>query len=195
MKFRNSIAITIGVVLVLLAAGNWQTFAQKSEGIEPSGTELFTHPRIKDHGKIVRLPDAAEQPRDGSKICVDVTAGGSSDAINPAIEKVARFVNIYAGAGRRPADVQITVILHGKATLAALNNESYANQLRADRNPNVPLFEKLKEAGVEILVCGQSLAHKGGRHEDVASEVRIAVSALTVNVNRQLDGYVFIPLH
>ena len=37
--------------------------------------------------------------------------------------------------------------------------------------------------------------HKGGRQEDVAKNVEIAVSALTVNVNRQMDGYTFIPLH
>jgi intracellular sulfur oxidation DsrE/DsrF family protein len=126
---------------------------------------------------------------------VDVTAGGAADKINPAIEKVTRFVNIYAGAGKHPATVRITVILHGKATAAALHDDAYAAKFQTVRNPNIPLFVKLKAAGVEVLVCGQSLVHAGHQHEDVAREVGVAVSALTVNVNRQADGYAFIPLH
>ena len=193
MNVRKTMVSALALSCITLAAFGWVSQTGESDTFDSSAG--FTFPRIKGHGKVVQLPDAVDQPRDGSKICVDITAGGSPKEINPAIEKVARFVNIYAGAGKRPANVRFTVILHGKATLAALNNESYAKQWQVDRNPNIPLFKKLKEAGVEILVCGQSLMHKGGRQEDVAGEVRIAVSALTVNVNRQLDGFAFIPLH
>jgi len=193
MNDRKAMVGVLALSCITLAASSWVSQADESKKSESRAE--FTFPRIKGHGKVVQLADAVDQPRDGSNICVDITAGGSPKKINPAIEKVARFVNIYAGAGKQPANVRITVILHGKTTLAALNDKSYAKQWQVDRNPNVPLFKKLKEAGVEILVCGQSFAQKGGRHKDVASEVRIAVSALTVNVNRQSDGYAFIPLH
>lgn len=155
----------------------------------------YIYPRVKSHGKVVHLPAAADQPRDDSKICVDITAAGSPEKINPAIEKVARFVNIYAGAGRKSARAHITVILHGSATLTALNNTAYARKFQTESNPNIPLFRKLKAAGVEFLVCGQAMIAKGGKHKDVTPEVQVAVSALTVNVNRQRDGYAFIPLH
>lgn len=191
MRFSKSHAVTIAVSLVSIAVGSLATMAQQTKSSEAE----FNFPRIKGHGKVVRLPDATDQPRDDSRICVDVTAGGSPDKINPAIEKAARFVNIYAGAGKRPATVRMTVILHGKATFAALNSEAYAMKFQTERNPNIPLFAQLKEAGVELLVCGQSIIHTGSRHEDVTSEVGVAVSALTVNVNRQADGYAFIPLH
>jgi intracellular sulfur oxidation DsrE/DsrF family protein len=193
MNVRKAMVSVLAPSCITLAALGWVSQAGEANKFESRAG--FTFPRIKGYGKVVQLPDAVDQPRDGSKICVDITAGGSPKEINPAIEKVARFVNIYAGAGKQPANARITVILHGKATLAALNNESYAKQWQVDRNPNIPLFKTLKEAGVEFLVCGQSLVQKGGRHKDVTSEVRIAVSALTINVNRQLDGFAFIPLH
>lgn len=159
------------------------------------GQGSFIHPRIESHGKVVRLPDAAEQPRANSRICVDVTADGSHEAIHPGIEKLARFVNIYAGAGANPADVRITAVLHGKATTVALTDEAYAQRLGTKGNPNLPLLRKLREAGVELLVCGQAAAGLGVKDEEIANEVGIAVSALTVNVNRQMEGFAYIPLH
>lgn len=154
----------------------------------------FIHPKIQSHGKVVRLADAAEQPRNGSRICVDVTAAGPIDGINPAIEKLARFVNIYAGAGEQPADVHITAVLHGKSTTVALTDEAYSRRHATKGNPNLPLLRKLRNAGVEFFVCGQSAAGLGVKDSEVTSEVQVAVSALTVNVNRQTDGFAFIPL-
>lgn len=157
--------------------------------------ELRIFPSIEGHGAVVRLPGAADQPRDGSKICVDITKGGPTDKVNPAIEKVARFVNIYAGAGKDSATVKISVILHGDATLTGLNDKAYASRFNTDGNPNLPLIRKLRQAGVEMLVCGQALAHKKASETEMDSSVDVAVSALTVNVNRQQNGFAFIPLH
>lgn len=164
-------------------------------GSEVSDGPQFLYPRIAEHGKVVHLPEASDQPRDGSQICVDVTAGGPAEAINPAIEKVARFLNIYAGAGKEPAAVQVTVLLHGDATLASLSDDAYAARFDVAQNPNLPLIREMKDAGVEFVVCGQAVVFKGARHSEVDEDIQIAVSGLTVNVNRQQDGYAFIPLH
>ncbi|MCA9061097.1 MAG: DsrE family protein, partial [Planctomycetaceae bacterium] len=152
-------------------------------------------PVIADHGKIVQLADAEEQPRADTKICVDITAGGEPDKINPAIEKAARFVNIYGGAGRNPAALKMTLILHGDATTCALSHDAWHTRHETAENPNLALMNSLREAGVRILVCGQALSHKGIPVSEVAPEVQVAVSALTANVNHQQDGYVVVPLH
>jgi intracellular sulfur oxidation DsrE/DsrF family protein len=160
----------------------------------PSDGVQFVNPRIAEHGQVVRLPAAVDQPRRGAKICVDVTAGGPPESINPAIEKVARYVNIYAGAGREPAEAEITVCLHGEATLCALSADDYAQQFQTDGNPSLALMRELRESGVEFRVCGQSLAGKGFTAANVCDDVEVAVSALTVLVNRQADGYAYVPL-
>ena len=146
-------------------------------------------PAIASYGKVFPLPEAAAQPRDGSKICVDVTGGGDADKLNPAIEKVARYVNLYRGGGKAPAEVRITMVLHGDATLTVLNQDAYAERFGVDQNPNFDCLHELHHAGVEILVCGQSLQSKGARPDQVVVFADVAVSALTAVVNHQMDGY------
>ena len=152
------------------------------------------HPVITDHGSVVQLANAAQQPRNGTKIVVDLTRGGDPAQLNTGLEKVARYVNIYAAAGAEPADVKIAVVLHGDATLAALNPDAYSAEFKTDENPNLALLQQLHESGVELYVCGQSLIAKGSQPEDVAVFIETAVSALTTVVNLQSDGYAYVPL-
>ena len=161
---------------------------------DSAGDSKFINPRITDHGRVVQLPAAADQPREGAKICVDLTRGGAPQSINAAIEKLARYINIYAGAGREPAEVEITVVLHGDATLCALSADDYSRHFGTQGNPNLGLMRDLREAGVEFRVCGQSLAGKGFTPEHLCDDVDVSVSALTALVNRQADGYSYVPL-
>ena len=154
----------------------------------------YINPAIQEYGKVVKLPNAAQQPRDGSKIVVDVTKGGKPDELNPAIEKVARFVNIYRGAGKTPAKPEIAIVLHGDATLSVLNSDAYAKRFETTDNPNLDCLHELHEAGVEVFVCGQSLISKGAKPEEVVAYSNVAVSALTSLVNLQADGYAYVPL-
>ncbi len=150
--------------------------------------------RIEGHGKVTRFSDATAQPREDSKIVVDLTTGGPPDQINPGLEKVARFVNIYSQAGKQPARARICVVLHGEATAVSLNDAAYASAFKTEANPNLRLLKTLREAGVEFQVCGQVLTNKGYKLEQTTTNVQVAVSALTVLVNRQQDGYAYIPL-
>lgn len=181
---RNAI---FAVLIALLLAGMiWAD--------SPSSTKDGKQTGIEGHGKVARFPDAVEQPREGSKIVVDLTAGGPPDQMNSGLEKVARFVNIYHRAGKASAQVKICVVLHGDATTIALDDAVYAAAHKSDRNPNLPLVRKLREAGVELVVCGQALTLKGYRSEQATKEAQVAVSGLTALVNRQQDGYAYIPL-
>ncbi|MCR9115348.1 MAG: DsrE family protein [bacterium] len=160
-----------------------------------SGEEAkYTTPAVEGFGKVVQLADAAQQPRAGSRMVVDLTKGGADDELNSSLEKVARYVNIYAGAGKKPATVKIAVVLHGDATLLALQNAAYASRFKTSENPNLALMQKLRASGVEFFVCGQSLIGKGAAVSEVDDSVQVAVSALTALVNLQTDGYAYIPL-
>ncbi|MCA9260098.1 MAG: DsrE family protein [Planctomycetales bacterium] len=151
-------------------------------------------PVIANYGKVVPLPNAAQQPRPGSQIIVDMTSGGPDRELNPGLDRVARFLNLYAAAGKRPADVELVLVLHGAATDAALANDAYAARRNGAENPNFECLHELHEAGVEIFVCGQSLHAEGSTPEDVLVFVDVAVSAVTTLVNFQEDGYVCLPV-
>lgn len=158
-----------------------------------SSTKL-TNPVILKHGSVVQLPNAAHQPRQGTKILVDVTRGSEPAELNAAIEKVAKYVNIYAGGGAEPVKGLFAVVFHGDATLAVLNDDAYSAKFNTTGNPNLDLLHQLHEQGVELFVCGQTLISKDAKPEEVAVFVDTAVSALTVVVNLQTDGYAHVPI-
>src|SRR5262249_21006346 len=140
----------------------------------------------------VRLPYAAEQPRKGAKVVFDVTAGAKRGDVNRGLEEVARLLNLYGAAGLIARDVKIAAVLHGQADEAALSDAAYAARFKED-NRTLPLVGALKKAGAEVFVCGQSLHKRGLKVEEVAKEVTVADAALLMLVNKQSDGYTYVP--
>jgi SAM-dependent methyltransferase/intracellular sulfur oxidation DsrE/DsrF family protein len=151
-------------------------------------------PIIKKHGGVVARPTAVEQPRVGAQVAFDVTAAAKPEEINKGFDRVARLLNLYGAAGLKHHDVKITVVLHGDATNAALSDAAYSERFDVENNPNLPLIQQLREAGVEILVCGQALNYKGFADREVTKEIPIAASAMTVNINKQSEGYSFLQI-
>lgn len=151
-------------------------------------------PIISGIGQVVQLSNAAQQPRPGTKIVIDLTRGGESNEVNAGLKNVAKYLNIFAAGGAEPADVQLAVVFHGDATLAILNPDAYGKKYHLKGNPNLDLLRQLHDADVELYVCGQSLLSKGAQPEDVAVFIETAVSAVTTIANLQADGYSYLPL-
>lgn len=155
----------------------------------------FVNPLIKGYGAVAVQPDVAEQPRKGAKIVFDITADAKPEEVHKSLESVARYLNLNAQAGHAASDVRLALVVHGGATKAALNDTAYGAKTGTATNPNLALVRELKKHGVEIYVCGQSLARNKFSLADVAPEFTVAASAMTVNVNKQLDGYAYLFLH
>jgi intracellular sulfur oxidation DsrE/DsrF family protein len=83
------------------------------------------------------------------------------------------------------------MVIHGPAAQYVVTNEEYKKKFNTD-NPNIPLFKELKEAGVKIFVCGQSLNKRNIPKENVAPEVSPALSAITTLTTYQLKGYAIL---
>jgi intracellular sulfur oxidation DsrE/DsrF family protein len=137
----------------------------------------------------------AEQPRKGAKVVFDISGDTKSEEVNRGLESVARYLNLNAQAGNQASDVTLALVLHGGATKCALSEEAFRRHTKTDANPNLPLIRELKQHGVDVFVCGQSLARNKYSATDVASELTIAASAMTVNVNKQLAGYAYLSIH
>jgi predicted methyltransferase/intracellular sulfur oxidation DsrE/DsrF family protein len=156
------------------------------------GAEL-AFPVIADYGGVVPLKESAEQPRPGAKVVFDATSDATPGEVNKALERVARLLNLYGAAGLQAADVKLAIVLHGEATTSVLTDAAYKSRFEIERNPNLPLVRELRKAGVEVFVCGQALNYKGFAVDEVADEVAVAAAALTVIVNKQADGYSYVP--
>jgi ubiquinone/menaquinone biosynthesis C-methylase UbiE/intracellular sulfur oxidation DsrE/DsrF family protein len=158
------------------------------------GLKPLVFPLIADFGGVIELPNSAEKPRTGAKILFDATAEAKPNSINKGLERVARLLNLYGAAGLKASDIKIAVVLHGEATKSVLSDEFYRLRYQTEQNPNLPLISDLKKAGVEVFVCGQALNYKGFPESSVSESVTIANAALTVIVNKQTDGYAYIPI-
>lgn len=152
-------------------------------------------PQIAGYGGIAATPDAAEPPRAEARIVFDIVAEAKPAEVNKGLESVARYLNLNAHAGLKPTDVKLALVLHGAATKSALRDDAYGRVTSVATNPNLPLIAALRRHGVEVFVCGQALARQKMARTDVASDVTVAVSAMTVNANKQRDGYAYIAIH
>lgn len=177
--------------LALVLAGLASVVTLRAIADEPP----FHFPQVKKYGGIAQVPYAAEPPRRGAKIIFDITADSKPDEVNKGLESVARYLNLNAEAGHKPVEVKLALVLHGGATKTALGDAAYEKHTAATKNPNLEVIRELKACGVEVFVCGQSLARNNFDRADVAGGVVVAVSAMTVNVNKQLDGYAYLSLH
>lgn len=151
-------------------------------------------PIVRNFGGVLARPKAVEQPRANAKVVLDVTADAKPDAVNKGLDRAARLLNLYGAAGLKGTDVKIALVLHGEATKSVLTDADYKRRFQVDANPNLPLIQELRQAGVEVFVCGQALNYKGFADEEVAEGIPIAASALTVVINKQADGFAYLPV-
>jgi len=176
-------ALTLGLLTGVAAAQD-----------EPAG--FWTTPAIEGFGQIHALPKAAYQPDPAKtyKIIFGMTAGSKEPAqINPAIERVARTVNLYASAGVPLSHLKFVAVAYGPATSLALNDEQYKAAYGVP-NPNLPVIARLRKAGVDIAVCGQAVAEHKYRYEWVDRSVTLALSAITTITTLENAGYHLMPL-
>jgi intracellular sulfur oxidation DsrE/DsrF family protein len=158
----------------------------------------FETPTIQGAGKIRATParDTAYQPdvKGRYKAVFNMTnAAPQPDQVNHGLQQVARAVNLYTDAGVALKRLDFVVIISGKATLSVLDDARYQTQFGVD-NPNLPVIEQLRQAGVDVAVCSQAVAILGYADEDVDENVKLALSALTTVIDLQQQGYALVPL-
>jgi intracellular sulfur oxidation DsrE/DsrF family protein len=151
-------------------------------------------PVITKYGPVFAL-EQADFPLDlerDYKLVFDIhNSPEDPTAINPMIETLARFLNMHASAGVPLAQLKVVGVIHNKASKDAMNNSYYREKFGVD-NPNLPLLAALEEAGVRIYMCGQSIHARQIDPQRLAAPVQTALSAMTVFVSLQGEGYQLI---
>ncbi len=166
--------------LLILLLGTSSLFAQDAR-----------YPIIKGFGGIYEIEGALNPKSDMSyDIVIDLkTLQRDKESINPGLNNVARMMNLHGLGGVKPENLSIAVVIHGGATDVVLDNDTYQQRYELD-NPNIDLISTLKEAGVNIYVCGQSLLARRYERESVNPEITVGLSMLTVFTTYMHEGYV-----
>jgi intracellular sulfur oxidation DsrE/DsrF family protein len=140
------------------------------------------------------LPGARELPdpkTDYKVVFADGQDAKNPGDINPMLPTIATYVNTLGKYGV-PADHRHIVIMFHQRTPdidIVMTNEAYRERYNRD-NPNIAIIHALKEAGVDIRVCGQGLIGRKIDVKQVNPDVQVDLWAMTTLVNLQLKGYV-----
>lgn len=149
------------------------------------------NPVIKNFGGIFDAAYATEKPDPNQqyKIVIDIaTNDAEPDGVAYSLYNVARLMNLHVMGGVPKENMHVVLAIHGGAAYSVMNNEEYKKKYDVD-SPYLELFKELKEAGVQMFACSQSLKGRGIDHEKMVPEVSVATSMLTVMTTYQLKGY------
>ena len=163
-------------------------------GISTAFAQTPQFPIVKGYGGIYEIPDASERPDPSLeyKVIIDLTgAADDPKEISRWVDNIARMMNLHGLAGVPKEKLKVKVVVHGGAVLTLLNDENYSKRNEVD-NPNLPVYEALKEAGADIMVCGQSLVARNLKTSDLWPGVRISHSAMTAITTYVPQGYTLL---
>jgi intracellular sulfur oxidation DsrE/DsrF family protein len=109
--------------------------------------------------------------------------------INGGFAEIGRIINLHIGAGIPKENIEIAIVVHGKALSAYLKNEAYQKKFKTS-NPNLDIIKQFTALNAQLLACGQSEVFQHLSKEDLLPEVKTAYSAQIVLSSFQLKGYV-----
>ncbi len=150
---------------------------------------------IKRYGTVYDIPNAVKpDPDQQYNIVIDLKSASPDPAkINPGLNNVARMLNLHAVGGIGSENMSVVVAIHGNATYTVLDKKGYIKKY-AMENPNMELIRELKNAGVKLFICGQSLIARNNGFENINPDITIALSMLTVVTEHQGKGYGLLQL-
>jgi len=151
-------------------------------------------PIVKGFGGIYEIPEATERPDPDAeyKIIIDLVSASEDPAkINRMVDNIARMINLHGLAGVPKENMNVKVAIHGGAIFSILNHDYYQRLYGID-NPNLQVYEALRDAGVSIYVCGQSLLAREMETTDLWEEATMALSMLTTLTTYIPQGYLLL---
>lgn len=171
------------VLLTILSVYLIQAYAQERK-----------FPIIPNYGGIFDIEKSEDIPDRNMNynIVVEIATGSENPhELNFSLNNVARLINLHAQAGITKDKIKVIVAIHGEAAYSTLNNEGYEKKYSTN-NPNLNLLTELKNAGVELYICGQSLIARKIDQKNIAPELKVALSMLTTVTTYQLKGYAYL---
>jgi len=140
------------------------------------------------------LPGAREFPdpkTDYKVVFADNQDAKNPGDVNPMLPTIATYLNTLGKYGVPAEHRHLVIMFHHRTPDAdiVMTNEAYKERYGRD-NPNIAIIHALKQAGVDIRVCGQGLIGRKIDAKQVNPDVQIDLWAMTTLVNLQLKGYV-----
>ena len=160
---------------------------------EPDFSAFETGPVFAEFGPHAPVEGAqAIAPDAEFRIAFDVADKADEGARNRGFESAARFINMHVAAGVPADNIDIVVVVHGKAVLDLVTDEALASR-DLPANGSSSMLSAMLEHGVRFVVCGQSASVYGVKAEHLIEGVEMGLSAMTAHALLQQRGYTVNP--
>jgi len=178
-------AIGLTTIFVIAAASFGPVHGEADEALPVPG-----FPVARDLPNAHELPD----PNRNYKVVFSVARDPQDPGdVNPMLQAIATYVNTLGKHGVPAEHRNIVAIIHHRTPGfdIVMTNEAYKKRHGRD-NANIEIIHALKQAGVDIRLCGQGLIGRKIDASEVNPDIQVDLWAMTSFVNLQLEGYVRI---
>lgn len=172
-------------IIAALATGVILGYSGRAWTQTESKLPMAGYDAAKDFAGAKELPD----PNIDYKVVFSVAANAKDDEIHPTLKTIALYLNTLAHNGVPANHRHIVAVFHQGGGDAVLVNDVYKARHKGVDNPNIAMLRELKEAGVDLRVCGQGLLGKKVEPSQVLPGVQADLWAMTTMVNLQMRGY------
>ncbi|SDB26122.1 DsrE/DsrF-like family protein [Flavobacteriaceae bacterium MAR_2010_188] len=151
---------------------------------------------IPEFGKTFNVEDkdVAVDTTQNMSVIFDISSSADDrNVMNKLIETAARFLNMHAAAGFKKEQLNVAMVIHGGAWQDILKDEFYQAKFGMP-NPNTKLIKALSDAGVDIILCGQTAGFREIDKDELNENVKMALSAMTTLIQYDKKGYTILKL-
>lgn len=174
--------IGLAVILVIAAVSFGPVHGESNDALLVPG-----FPVARDVPNAYELPD----PNTNYKVVFSVSRNPQEPGdVDPMLQAIATYVNTLGKHGVPAEHRNIIAIIHHRSESfdIVMTNEAYKKRHGHD-NPNIEIIHALKQAGVDLRLCGQGLIVREIDASDVNPDIQVDLWAMTSFVNLQLEGY------
>lgn len=154
-----------------------------------SQDKFSSGPAIQNFGKHAKVILSQPLNRNSKfKVAFDVSERSGEDTINRRFDTLARFINMHVANGVPLENIELALVVHGKAGFDLLHSKAHKKHFSTD-NPTAELVKELLANNVKIFLCGQSAAYYNIKNDELLTDVQMALSAMTANAQLSQQGF------
>jgi intracellular sulfur oxidation DsrE/DsrF family protein len=155
--------------------------------------EFNDGPLIKGYGKHAKVKQELVLDTNVKlKVVFDVSNKAKEGKVNNNFNSLARFFNMHVANGFAAKNIELALVVHGKAGFDLLANKVFQAKY-GQENPSRELLSLLLKKKVKIYLCGQSAAYLEINNTDLYQGVQMSLSAMTAHAVLQHQGYTLNP--
>lgn len=168
-------------------------FLSLVSSVQAASLESFTKgPLLENYGENAVVSGAQFSANTSFKVAFDVGKPAIAGELNRKFNSLARFLNMHVRAGVKAENIELALVVHGKAAFDLLQNNHYKDEFKTN-NANEDLLQVLMKHNVRVMLCGQTAAAYNITKDKLIDGVELPLSAMTAHALLQQSGFTINP--